>query len=329
MEITLDDVHFDIESMSSQTYGNITIIPIKTISTVSQDILTLKKGLDMGIVIVEECNPSTVNKVKVTNKAVTPLILVDGDEISGAMQNRIINTTTLVPPKATIEVSVSCTEHGRWQYHDEDYWGLGKKTVKNSFDSSDYIANSRTRTAKHQAIFEKRDFQSDVWASISNLECDISFKSKTSALNDSYENLKSQQDDYLKHFKLLDNQCGLIAVVNNEIKGIEFFYTPSIYRQYHEKILRSYVIDEIADERKGVENKSNDLEKIENKVRKVAEGISKSKFERSKGEGLGDNVRFSNKHGTGCALIYEDNIIHMPYFKNLDFKEMHHGDMAY
>ena len=71
MEITLDDVQFDIEAMTSQTYGNITIVPIKTVSTVSQDILTLKKGLDMGIVIVEECNPSTVNKVKVTNKAVT------------------------------------------------------------------------------------------------------------------------------------------------------------------------------------------------------------------------------------------------------------------
>ena len=245
------------------------------------------------------------------------------------MQNRIINTTTLVPPKTTIEVSVSCTEQGRWHYHDEDYWGLKNMTVKNAFESSDYIANSRTRTAKHQAIFEQRDFQSDVWSSISDLECDISFKSKTSALNDSYENLKSQQDDYLKHFKLQDNQCGLIAVVNNEIKGIEFFYTPSIYRQYHEKILRSYVIDEIADEKKGIENLPNDLEKIENEVRKVAEGISKSKFERSKGEGLGDNVRFSNKHGTGCALIYEDNIIHMPYFKNLDFKEMHHGDMVY
>lgn len=324
MEITLDDVQFNIESLTSQTYGNITIIPIQTDSTIHQDILTLKKGLDMGIVIVEECEPSTVNKVQVTNKAITPLILVDGDEITGAMQNRIINTTTLVPPKTSIEVSVSCTEHGRWQYQSEDYWGLNKKPVKSCFESSDYIANSRTRTAKHQAIFEQRDFQSEVWSSISNLEEDISFKSKTSALNDSYENLKSQQDDYLKHFKLQDNQCGLIAIVNNEIKGIEFFHTPGIYRQYHEKILRSYIIDEIADAKKGAESQSNNLEKIENEVRKVTEDISKSKFERSKGEGLGDNVRFSNKHGTGSALIYEDAIIHMPYFKNLDLEEIHH-----
>lgn len=321
MEITLDDVQFNIESLTSQTYGNLTVIPIQTASTVKQDILTLKKGLEMGIVIVEECNPSTVNKVQVTNKAITPLILVDGDEITGAMQNRIINTTTLVPPKATIEVSVSCTEHGRWQYQNEDYWGLNKKPAKSCFKSSDYIANSRTRTVKHQAILENRDFQSEVWSSISDLESDISFKSKTSALNDSYENLKSQQDEYLKHFKLQNGQCGLIAVVNNEIKGIEFFYTPGIYREYHEKILRSYIIDEIADERKGVENQSNDLEKIENEVRKVTEDISKSQFERSKGEGLGDNVRFANKHGTGCALIYEDSIIHMPYFKNFDLEK--------
>jgi hypothetical protein len=256
-----------------------------------------------------------------------PIVNIDCKIVKGEVE--FANNTTMTFGNS-ISVATNLNDNvNPWHYHDEDYWGLKNMTVKNAFESSDYIANSRTRTAKHQAIFEQRDFQSDVWSSISDLECDISFKSKTSALNDSYENLKSQQDDYLKHFKLQDNQCGLIAVVNNEIKGIEFFYTPSIYRQYHEKILRSYVIDEIADEKKGIENLPNDLEKIENEVRKVAEGISKSKFERSKGEGLGDNVRFSNKHGTGCALIYEDNIIHMPYFKNLDFKEMHHGDMVY
>ena len=154
MEITVDDVQFEIEPLTSQTYGNITIVPIQTASTVRQDILTLKKGLEMGIVIVEECEPSTVNKVKVTNNAVTPLILVDGDEITGAMQNRIINTTTLVPPKATIEVSVSCTEHGRWHYQEQTNGGFGEKPVRNCFASSDYIANSRTRRAKQQAIYD-------------------------------------------------------------------------------------------------------------------------------------------------------------------------------
>lgn len=52
----------------------------------------------------------------VTNNAVTPLILVDGDEITGAKQNRIVNTTILIPPKTTMAVSVSCTEHGRWHF---------------------------------------------------------------------------------------------------------------------------------------------------------------------------------------------------------------------
>ncbi len=317
MEIILDDVQFDIEPLSSQTYENMTVIPIKTTTTFKQDILTLKKGLEMGIVIVTECNTSTVNKVLVKNNAITPLILVDGDEITGAMQNRIINTTTLVPPKTSLEVSVSCTEHGRWHYHGEGNHGMGNNPDK-TFSSSEYIANSRTRMAKHLALHENRDYQNEVWSSIRNLEYDISFASKTSALNDSYENLKEEQNDYLKHFKLQDGQCGIIAIADNEIKGVEFFYNPAIYRQYHEKILRSYIIDDIADRKKGLKRNSNDLEKIEKNLNMVQEDISKSKFERIKGEGLGDNIRFSNKYGTGSALIYENSVIHMPYFKNLD-----------
>ena len=100
--------------------------------------------------MVKECEQSTVNTVMVTNNAVTPLILVDGDEITGAKQNRIVNSTILIPPKTTMPVSVSCTEHGRWHFK-----GRGSN---NHFSSSRYFANSDTRRAKSANLYEHKDF---------------------------------------------------------------------------------------------------------------------------------------------------------------------------
>lgn len=64
----------------------------------------------MGLVIVKECEPESVGELMVTTNAVTPLLLIDGEEIIGAKQKGIINKSTIIPAKTTIKISVSCTE---------------------------------------------------------------------------------------------------------------------------------------------------------------------------------------------------------------------------
>jgi hypothetical protein len=42
------------------------------------------------------------------------LLLLDGEELVGAKQNRILNTTVLVDAHVTVTIPVSCVEQGRW-----------------------------------------------------------------------------------------------------------------------------------------------------------------------------------------------------------------------
>lgn len=300
MEIKIKDSSINIEELDIQTYGNVSIIPLKSDDYNQVDILSLKKGLELGLVIVKECEHSTVNTIMVTNNAVTPLILVDGDEIVGAKQNRIVNTTILIPPKTTIPVSVSCTEHGRWHFKGRD---------QSNFSYSKYFANSDTRRAKSANLYKNIDCQSAVWDSISSVESRTSFKSQTSALNDSYENVMKDQEECLEHFKLLDGQTGLIAIIDGEIRGVEIFASHRMYKDYHDKIIRSYVIDSI--NTKNIENNLSDAE-----IKKIISNISGSEFREDKTKGLGKSFKFSNDYGTGSALVYDGDIIHMPYFKN-------------
>ena len=79
----------DIELLNPQVHENLAIIPLKTEKSYI-DLLTLKKGLELGLVEVKECETSTVNTVIVKNNSVVPLILIDGEEIVGGDQNRLV-----------------------------------------------------------------------------------------------------------------------------------------------------------------------------------------------------------------------------------------------
>lgn len=306
--IDLNGAKISIEILESQKYENVEAIPIRSDFFGKKDFLTLKKGYEMNLVEIKELDHSTVNAVSCKNDSVAPLILIDGDEITGAMQNRIINDTLLIPAKSTVNIPVSCTEHGRWHTR-------GEGEASRTFEPSLYSANHSTRSRKSRASYEERDYQGEVWDSISEFESRSNFKSMTSALNDSYENLKDKQNDYLSKFHIEDGQNGVIFIVNGEIKGLELFYNHSIYKQYHEKLCRSYIIEAIV-EKKSVDN----IDRLE--FVKVMENISHSEFKSKKSIGLGDNVKFSNDFGSGSSLVWEDELIHMTFFKDFVINEV-------
>ena len=152
--IDINGTKISIELLDSQKYENFEAIPIKSDYFGKKDFLTLKKGYEMGLVEIKELENSTVNTVLCKNDSVAPLILIDGDEITGAMQNRIINDTLLIPAKSTINIPVSCTEHGRWHTKGE---GAESRTFKPSL----YSANHSTRSRKSRASYEERDYQGE------------------------------------------------------------------------------------------------------------------------------------------------------------------------
>ena len=259
------------------------------------DILTLKKGLELGLVNVKECDTSQVNTIIVKNNAITPLILIDGEEIVGSKQNRIINSTIIVAPKSTANIPVSCTERGRWHH------------TTPTFKQSQYIANFNTRLKKENARRVSENYQNVIWDSIDELEIEQSFKSPTSAMSESYDSLKKDHNEIIKQFHIEDGQTGVMVILDGEIKGFELLYNPEIYREYHEKILRSYLID----------NKNNNpiftVDKIA--AEELIKNAMDSSFNQKEGNGLEKVLEFENEIGLGTLYTFEEEIIHWSYFK--------------
>ena len=286
----------NIKLLEPQVHENLAIIPLKTEKTYI-DILTLKKGLELGLAEVKECDTSQVNTLIVKNKAVTPLILIDGEEVVGGDQNRIVNATILIDAKSEMGIPVSCTEKGRWAY-------------KSEFKQSDYIANYNTRRAKEYASRKSHSFQDVIWSSINDLEVENAFSSPTSAMEESYENLKINHKKIIKEFDIVPGQNGVLVIVDGEIKGFELFLNSEIYKEFHEKILKSYLIDS------KIENKTFTINI--DAVKAVINDALNTTFEKKQNHGVEQAFEFENDAGLGTLYTYQNQIIHLSYFKKLE-----------
>jgi hypothetical protein len=164
--------------------------------------------------------------------------MIDGEELAGAKQNRVLNTTILVAAGASVIIPVSCTEQGRWAYRSAN------------FEDSGVMMSRSVRSVKSisvSASLERdRSYRSDqgaVWSGIEELHASHGTSSGTRAMKDSYEARRDDISSYQEAFACSDSQCGLAVMIKGKVAGIELVSRPEAYRQLHDKLIGSYAMD--------------------------------------------------------------------------------------
>jgi len=133
-------------------------------------------------------------------------------------------------------------------------------------------------------------------------------------MEESYENIKSKHEEILKKFKILDGQTGVLVIVDGEIRGFELFLNSGIYRDFHDKILKSYLIDSKIKNTVFTVN----IELVE----EVINNAFDSSFEKKDTIGIEDAYTFENDAGIGTVYLLNENIAHWSYFKK-DEEKIH------
>ena len=111
----LQELLHSIEPGAPLVHGALTVIPLLTPSSQEVDWVTLEEAGD-DVVVTEAAGGASVPTLQVNNAGDRPLLLLDGEELIGAKQNRVLNTTVLVGAHSTVTIPVSCVEAGRWAY---------------------------------------------------------------------------------------------------------------------------------------------------------------------------------------------------------------------
>ena len=124
-------------------------------------------------------------------------------------------------------------------------------------------------------------------------------------MSESYENAKADLNEFLDVFDIVEGQTGIVVLVDGEIKGFEVFLNTEIYREYHEKILKSYLINAEVNDNVFTINKDT--------IESVIEDALSDEFEEVKNEGLETRFEIKSEDGVGSAYTYKDELIHMSY----------------
>jgi len=282
-------------------FSRLKILPVFVDEDRKLPFLDLEEALKKGFIEITEISEGgSVPDLEVSNKSLEDVIILDGEELIGAKQNRIVNTTIVVGATTKVTIPVSCVEQRRWHY------------TSPSFSSSRSMAYSSLRRLKHEHVTAslRRDRsyytdQSAVWRDVDAKMERMAVASPSAAMSDMYESTVDHTDEDLqKSIPHREKQVGFLAFIDGNFAGGELFGSADLCGKKLPKLVRSYYLDSLD---AGVEFPAITVEQ-------VFAQVQAAQHEQFEAIGKGAELRFETANVQGSWKLVDDLIPHLIVF---------------
>lgn len=285
-------------------FGGLTCFALLSQDTDAPKYDTLSQALKAGKVLISEISDSaSVPSLNFENRGKRPVLVLDGEELVGAKQNRVTNVSFIAPAGQTITIPVSCVEQGRWNY------------VSRNFKDTSQMQFSEGRRSKMESVSNNMKYgnsrQSDqgkVWSDIENKMRRMNVRSSTSSMSDVFEQEKSSVKDYVRAFAHLPNQVGMVFSTAGSITGLEAFGHSETCDKALEKIVRSIAIDALELNRGPVNIPDRD------DVKEFLNKLNQTPTSEYEAVGEGREIRFDGSSVVGSCLLDKSDLVHLVAF---------------
>ncbi len=305
-----------VEVQTPANYRNLTIYPLilKT-KQKAPTYLTLDQGMKAGTATITEVSEGgSVPELRLMNSGDKPLLLIDGEEMVGAKQNRVINLTVMADANSKIVIPVSCVEAGRWQHNSAEF-----AASPNTMHASGRRGKMAGVTHMMESCASRASDQGAVWDDIGGKLGRMNARSNSSEMKAIYDEHQVTIDDFVKTFKPVKNQAGAIFAIGGRIAGLELFDHPDTLARLYPKLVRSYALDALDSRYAGNgEGGMSDAERnlLEERAMLFFASVGLADATSHPAIGLGDDLRISNNAITGAALTVDQRLIHLSAFPN-------------
>ncbi len=296
--------HLQVENPT--VFENLAVFPLISEDIHSErDYLMLEEAIESGQLAIEEISEGgSVPQLKVTNSGDLPVLILDGEELVGAKQNRVLNLTVLVPARSTTVIGVSCVEAGRWRFRSRHF----RPSARVQYPSARAAKSaqvSRSLPMRRSAMSD----QAAIWDDIAEKAKRLASFSLTGAMAAIYETHSHRLETYMKVFSVVEGQVGLIFAIGGKIRGLELFDHPDTFQRSWPKLLRGYALDAI-DPLEQIRGEAPSLEAARQFLSTVE---TAERFER-KAVSVGADVRFDSSEVVGGALKAFGRTVHLYAF---------------
>jgi len=286
-----------------EVMGNLAVVQLLSPSDGVVEYLTFNEAHAKKLVEITELTVSgSVPQLKVKNLAELPVLLLDGEELIGAKQNRVLNTTVLLKEKSETIIPVSCTEHGRWSYR-SSHFAPGESCMSP-------IMRMRKHRSVNNNLEEGQRYQADqgmVWDGIADMASRAGVDSPTAAMKDVVDAKAGDLKKYVESMPCQADQKGILVFVSGEVAGMDVLSSTRAYSSVHSKLVSSYAIDALY---------SHAADATPSLVQAAAfiEGARVCPAKPFDSIGYGVDNRCHEPSMVGSSLVYRDEVIHASFF---------------
>ncbi|MDP9476106.1 MAG: hypothetical protein M3R38_10560, partial [Actinomycetota bacterium] len=252
----------------------------------------LEDALEGGSFRVEEIGESgSVPELRVVNGGTTPALILEGDELIGAKQNRVVNSSVLVAAASELVLPVSCVERGRWSYRSR------------VFSSGSATPHVRLRHLKSRSVHDSlrhgrghRSDQGAVWEEVDRLASLHASPSPTDALQDTRAGLSERLADFdTLSEEIPEGTRGVVVSIGDRPVALEVLAGPRSFAKVLPKLLTGYALEALEHEGDGA---PSDIRA----VKKFVSDVASARGERYPAVGGGIEARFEAEGLSGYAL---------------------------
>lgn len=296
-------------------FETLTVVPVMGSTELAEpEYLLLQEAMEAKLAKVTEVGGGVVPELLFENLADRPVLILEGEELVGAKQNRMVNLTILAAPQSKMVIPVSCVEAGRWHM------------ITKEFSPPAHIALSKVRarcsasvTAAMQFRKSRSSDQGLVWDTIGERAQLLGTSSPTGAMKAIYDQRLGDVEDFVRAMPLREGQTGAAFLIGGRPEGLDVFDHPRTMERTWERLIRSYALDALAQQREGMaegfaggaapKGKENGASPQE-AVRRWLAGLAEGQTVIEPAVGMGQDVRVLSEQLTAAALWAQERFVH-------------------
>lgn len=302
--MNVEELFAGVEVQEPVEWGNIRVFPLLRPNGHETGYALLEDLIERGLAEVRELTEGGhVPAVKVVNRADVDALILDGTELRGAKQNRMVNVSLVVEKRSETAIPVTCVEEGRWSYRSATFAHSGRtvasklRNLKAHMVSDEFESSGQARTD-----------QGRVWGRVGDYLAEARCASPTVALDDAFEQRGADLTRITEALGDID-ACGAVVAVNGEVVALDLLDHRDTFRRLWKQLLRGYAMDAVLEtERKG---RPVTRDKVRKWIRSVAKEASATP--RSV-PGVGQYYALRGPKVAGGAVFHGGRFIHTAVF---------------
>jgi hypothetical protein len=269
--------------------------------------ITLDEAIARGVAEVKEVSASgSVPEARFINKGDKPVFLMDGEELIGARQNRVLNLSILVNAHSEVTIPVSCVEAGRWHYESPEFRSAPRTLfAEGRARKADQVSECLVRFAA------RRSNQSEIWEQIHQKSLSLETHSATGAMDDIYERHQLSLRDYEQAMQPVDGQTGALFFIGSSLISLDLFDCEATLRAMLPKVVQGNALDALDCTRRRLKPPAPTLEQARTFLNEVAA----APVETYPAIGMGQDLRIRGGTLTGGGLDVDGRLVHLYAFR--------------